>query len=52
MVSHDEASRLISAWLLSQSMRTNIALDLVEQDTIETDFGWVFFYTSRRFDRE
>jgi hypothetical protein len=49
MVNREEAHRLISAWLSSQSARANIVSNLVDQDTIETEFGWVFFYTLRRF---
>jgi hypothetical protein len=47
MVNREEAHRLMSAWLIGQSTRANIVLDLVDEDTIETEFGWVFFYTSR-----
>jgi hypothetical protein len=49
MVNREEAHRLMSAWLIVQSIRANIELDLADQDTIETEFGWVFFYESKRF---
>lgn len=49
MVNREEAHRLISAWLIRQSAKGNIELVLLDQQTVETDFGWVFFYTSRRF---
>ncbi len=49
MMNREGAIRLISAWLAGQSARANIELVLREQQTIETEFGWVFFYTSRRF---
>jgi immunity protein 35 of polymorphic toxin system len=49
MVNREEAHRLISEWLIGLSTQANIALELIDQQTIETEFGWVFFYTSRRF---
>lgn len=45
MVNYDEAHRLVSAWLRDQSTETNIELELLEPETLEVDFGWVFFYT-------
>jgi hypothetical protein len=49
MANHEEAYRMVSAWLLDRSARSNIELVLLEQNTIETDFGWLFFYESRGF---
>jgi hypothetical protein len=49
MVNREEAHHLMSAWLTAQSIRANIVFDLIDQDLIETEFGWVFFYESRRF---
>ena len=47
MVNYAEAHRVISAWLDDQSARTNLGLALIDQRTLETEFGWVFFYTSK-----
>src|SRR5579864_240486 len=52
MIDRIEASRLISAWLAEHpgsGIDGPIELCLVEQETLETDFGWVFFYDSKRF---
>jgi hypothetical protein len=49
MINREEANRLISAWLTGQSFKAGIELGLLEQQTIEAEFGWVFFYTSKRF---
>lgn len=47
MVNYTEAHRRISRWLDDQSARTNLGLALIDQRTLETEFGWVFFYTAK-----
>jgi Immunity protein 35/SMI1 / KNR4 family (SUKH-1) len=49
MVNREEARHLVSAWLNDQSARSRIALELLEEETIELEFGWTFFYTSKEF---
>jgi hypothetical protein len=49
MVNSEEARRLFSVWLANTSAKINVALELVEEKTIETEFGWVYFYTSKEF---
>ena len=44
----EEARGLISAWLARTSAKTDIALELVEEETIEAEFGWVYFYDAKR----
>lgn len=49
MVNREEARRLISAWLTATSAKANLALELIEEQTVETEFGWLFFNTSKQF---
>lgn len=37
------------AWLTSTSAKANIALELLEDQIVEAEFGWVFFYNSKEF---
>jgi hypothetical protein len=46
MINREEANHLVSDWLAGQSAKANIRLILLEQQTLETEFGWVFFYNS------
>jgi hypothetical protein len=53
MIDRAEATRLMSAWLTDHAGADaeggRIELCLLEQETLEMDFGWVFFYTSKLF---
>lgn len=52
MIDRIEATRLISAWLAEHpgsGINGPIELCLLERETLEMDFGWVFFYTSKLF---
>src|SRR5258707_164601 len=53
MIDRTEATRLMSAWLTNQPGDNAgdgpIELCLLEEQTLETDFGWVFFYTSKLY---
>ncbi len=53
MIDRTEATRLMSAWLTDytgdNAEDRGIELSLLEEKTLEMDFGWVFFYTSRLF---
>lgn len=49
MIGSADARNLISGWLADASASCQIELALLEAQTLETEFGWVFFYTSKRF---
>ncbi len=52
MIDRSEATQLISGWLADHPGGRKdgpIELCLLEEETLETDFGWVFFYDSKRF---
>jgi immunity protein 35 of polymorphic toxin system len=50
MIDRTEATRLALTWLKGKGHETDaIDLCLLEEQTLETEFGWVFFYTSKLF---
>src|SRR5581483_2945881 len=49
MINRDEAHTLTSTWLTAMSAKGSIALELIEEQTVDVDFGWVFFYNSKQF---
>lgn len=49
MVNREEARRLVFERVIGPSDLGSLALKLLDQHTIETEFGWVFFYNSRRY---
>ncbi len=48
-MNREGAKHLVSAWLAGQSGIPNLELALLEEQTIETEFGWVLFYTSSSY---
>ena len=49
MIDRAAATQLFTTWLTNQSDCTGIELCLFEQETLEVEFGWVFFYTSKLY---
>lgn len=49
MIDFDRAKLLFSQWLAANSVKWGIELAAIEDQTRELEFGWMFFYTSKRF---
>ena len=53
MIDREQAKKLAAGWLTTHSAdggaERPLELCLLEDDTMEANFGWVFFYTSRLY---
>jgi hypothetical protein len=49
MIDRTQAMQIMSNWLTETGVRANFELSLLDNKTLEVDFGWVFFYTSKLF---
>ncbi|HXA65059.1 MAG TPA: YrhB domain-containing protein [Bryobacteraceae bacterium] len=52
MIDHQQARQIATHWLLAHPRRGPhgvVELRLLGEHTIESDFGWVFFWQSQRF---
>ncbi len=49
MITHDEARALAMAKVRSMQSRPDNEFVIVDAATREEDFGWVFFYNSKRY---
>ena len=52
MIDHQQARQIATDWLRAQPARASDGLPelrILDEHTIETDFGWVFFWQSQRF---
>ena len=47
MISRSEAEAVASAYLQQASSSTGLELVILDNETLERDFGWVFFYDSK-----
>ena len=45
----EEARGLAEKFLADPSVSSSIELVILDEQTIETDFGWVFFWTSKEY---
>lgn len=46
-ITYDEAKELANQWLLDKNCDFEIIL--IDESTIKEDFGWVFFYNSKKY---
>lgn len=51
MINKDQAKLLASEKLKELETQSKIALDLLDESTIEFAYGWVFFYQSEEYIR-
>jgi hypothetical protein len=53
MINHQQARQIATEWLIAQRARgadgVFLELRILDEHTLEADFGWVFFYQSQRF---
>ncbi|WP_445456098.1 YrhB domain-containing protein [Flavobacterium sp. HNIBRBA15423] len=49
MISFQEAQEIVKKELKKLEVKANIELGIMESETITFDFGWVFFYQSKKF---
>lgn len=49
MLSREEAIARVKGHLVALEPGVGVELALLEQNTLEEDFGWVFFYQSKDF---
>ena len=52
MINHQQARQIASDWLIAHPARGSdgsLELRILDEHTIEADFGWVFFWQSQRF---
>ena len=52
MIDHKQARQIATDWLRAHPARGSdglLELRILDEHTIETDFGWVFFWQSQRF---
>lgn len=47
--STEEAQRLAEEHLARVAMRTSVDPAILVENTVKTDFGWVFFWTSKKY---
>lgn len=48
-MTEEEARRIAEAYLAAEAAGAGVELAIVETETLERPFGWVFFYNTRRF---
>jgi hypothetical protein len=48
-MTRSEARQIALGFVKDQQARSGIELSLLDEHTIERDFGWVFFYGSKKF---
>ena len=48
-MTHEDARKKVEIYLQILSEGENYALAIIEDATIEKDFGWVFFYNSKKY---
>ncbi len=46
-ISFEEAKRIANQWLLDQNCDFEIVL--IDESTLKEDFGWIFFYQSKKY---
>jgi hypothetical protein len=44
-----DAKEIALGYLKTMEVRTDLELVLLNEETMERNFGWVFFYTSKRY---
>lgn len=49
MISQKEAQQLVLSYLAGAPQPANDSYAIVEHETIEKPWGWVFFYSSKKF---
>ena len=49
MISQQQATASVEAYLKHISASSGLELVMLEKETIEKSFGWICFYTSRRY---
>lgn len=53
MIDHHQARQVVTDWLITHPARASdsllLELRILDEHTIEADFGWVFFWQSQRF---
>ena len=49
MIDKETARKLVSDRLQATNQRDGLDLIVIDDQTIEEDFGWIFFYSSKRY---